>query len=76
MILFLSSLAIFFTGLSSDFDFSMSKDFSISKELPHVNFVECVMQTKYTNNSKKSSCHDNSPKGLAQVRDNDTFLIY
>ena len=42
----------FFTGLSFTFDFSMSKDFPISKELPHVNFVKCPMQTKYANNLK------------------------
>ena len=30
-------------GLSSAFDFSMSKDFSINKELPCVNFVKCKM---------------------------------
>ena len=33
----------FFQGLSSAFDFSMSKDFSINKELPCVNFVKCTM---------------------------------
>ena len=58
MVLFLISLGLFFlwffffTGLSFTFDFSMSKDFPISKELPHVNFVKCPMQTKYTNNLK------------------------
>ena len=58
MVLFLISLGLFFlwffffTGLSFTFDFSMSKDFPISKELPHVNFVKCPMQTKYANNLK------------------------
>ena len=33
----------FFQGLSSAFDFSMSKDFSINKEFPCVNFVKCTM---------------------------------
>ena len=33
----------FFQGLSSAFDFSTSKDFSINKELPCVNFVNCTM---------------------------------
>ena len=35
--------AAFYQGLSSAFDFSMSKDFSIRKELPRVNFVKCAM---------------------------------
>ena len=58
MVLFLISLGLFFlwffffTGLSFAFDFSMSKDFPISKELPHVNFAKCPMQTKYANNLK------------------------
>ena len=30
-------------GLSSAFDFSTSKDFSLSKKLPRENFVKCVM---------------------------------
>ena len=34
---------LFCQGLSLAFDFSMSKDFPISKELPRVNFVGCVM---------------------------------
>ena len=33
----------FSQGLSSDFYFSTSKDFPINKELPHMNFVKCVM---------------------------------
>ena len=32
----------FYQGLVPPFDFSMSKDFSIGKELPGVNFVECA----------------------------------
>ena len=36
-------IIFFFQGLSSAFDFSMSKDFSINKELPCVNFVKCTM---------------------------------
>ena len=51
MILFLSSLGLGFfllvlfvfffnQGLSPAFDFSMSKDFSIDRELPCVNLVE------------------------------------
>ena len=46
VVLFLSSLGLYFflfhQGLSSAFDFSMSKD-SVSKELPRVNFVKCAM---------------------------------
>ena len=33
----------FYQGLPSAFYFSMSKDFSINKELPRVNFVKCAM---------------------------------
>ena len=33
----------FSQGLSSAFDFSTSKDFSINKELPRMNFVKCAM---------------------------------
>ena len=33
----------FYHRLSSAFDFSMSKDFSINKEFPRVNFVKCAM---------------------------------
>ena len=33
----------FYLGLSSAFDFLTSKDFSISKELPIVNFFKCAM---------------------------------
>ena len=43
--LFLFFGPVFFSfhqGLSSAFDFSMSKD-SVSKELPRVNFVKCAM---------------------------------
>ena len=57
MLLFLSSLdrflffcfvlflfiLFFYIRLSSAFDFSMSKDFSINKEFPRVNFVKCAM---------------------------------
>ena len=59
MVLFLSSLGIFFVFF---FFFFSNKDFlpplvfpyfSISKELPRVNFVKCAMQTKYGNNVKK-----------------------
>ena len=32
----------FYQGLVPPFDFSMSKDFSIGKDLPGVNFVECA----------------------------------
>ena len=32
----------FYQGLSSAFDFSMSKGFSVSKELRIVNFVKCA----------------------------------
>ena len=61
MVLFLSSLSLFFTvvfvylfftKLSSGFGFFISNEFSISKELPHVN-PTCAMQTKYANNLKK-----------------------
>ena len=49
MVLFLSSLSLFFTvvfvylfftKLSSGFGFFISNEFSISKELPHVNFAD------------------------------------
>ena len=47
IILFLSSLGLlfflFYQGLSSAFYFSISKYFSISIELPRVNFVKCAM---------------------------------
>ena len=48
MVLFLSSLGLFFfkffhQGLFSAFDFPMSKDFSISKELPRVNCAKCAL---------------------------------
>ena len=33
----------FYHGLSSAFDFSTSKDFSLSKEIPRVNLVKCAM---------------------------------
>ena len=33
----------FYYGLSSAFDFSTSKDFSLSKEIPRVNLVKCAM---------------------------------
>ena len=33
----------FYQGLFSAFDFSMSKDFSISKELPRVNCAKCAL---------------------------------
>ena len=36
-------LGFFYHRLSSAFDFSMSKDFSINKEFPRVNFVKCAM---------------------------------
>ena len=35
--------SFFYRGLSSASYFSMSKDFFINKELPHVNFVKCAM---------------------------------
>ena len=35
-------LFFFYQGLSSAFDFSMSKGFSVSKELRIVNFVKCA----------------------------------
>ena len=52
MLLFLSSYFLFFfsfyyQGISFAIDFPMSKDFSLSKELPRVNFVKCAMWTKY-----------------------------
>ena len=81
MALFLSSLGPFFSpffsffffffiaGLSSAFDFSRSKDFSISKELPHVNFVKCAMQTKYANKILKEPKDERlSPKFPQQTR--------
>lgn len=38
------------------------------------------MKTKYANNMKMkpkiSGCRENSPRGVAQVRDYDTVLIY
>ena len=34
---------VFYMRLSSAFDFSRSKDFSINKEFPRVNFVKCAM---------------------------------
>ena len=38
------------------------------------------MKTKYANNMKTkpkiSGCRENSPRGVAQVRDYDTVLIY
>lgn len=38
------------------------------------------MKTTYANNMKTrpkiSGCWENSPRGVAQVRDYDTFLIY
>ena len=43
---FLSSLGFFFffsQGLSSAYDFSLSKDFFINKEFAPVNFVKCTM---------------------------------
>ena len=57
---------------------SMTNGLFISKELPHVNFVKCMMYTKYGNNMKKtslktSSCHKNSLWGFTQVWDYDTF---
>ena len=43
---------------SRGFYFSMSKDFSINKELPRVNFVKCAMQTRYGNNVKIEPQHE------------------
>ena len=58
---------------SRGFYFSMSKDFSINKELPRVNFVKCAMQTRYGNNVKIEPQHE---RGFAQLRDYDTSQIY
>ena len=59
MVLFLSSLALvffFYQGLVPPFDFSMSKDFSIGKDLPGVNFVECagnIIKFELSSNKRK-----------------------
>ena len=51
----------------------------MSKELPHVNFVKCAMQTKYANKLKNEPQDERLPRkfpqGTRQVRDYDTFLI-
>ena len=59
MVLFLSSKGLFFflffvfyQAFSSAFNFSSSRDFSKSLELPRVNFFKCAMSTKYANNMK------------------------
>ena len=39
----------------------MNKDFSVSKELPRVNFVKCAMYTKYGNNTKIEPQHERLP---------------
>ena len=58
----------------------MSKDFSISKELPLVIFssARCKenMQITSEKNLEMSGCRENSPRGVAQVRNNETFLIH
>ena len=61
-------LFFFYHGNSSSFDFSMRRDFSPSRELPHVNFVGCA------NNMKNELAVKISSKEFAQVRDYDTFL--
>ena len=42
----------------------MAKDFSMSKELPCVNFVKCTMETKYGNNMKKWAVAAKIPQGI------------
>ena len=63
-VLFLSSYGPFFfsfyQGLSSAFDFSMSKDLSISKELPRCK-QKCAMYTKYGNNAKNEPQDERLP---------------
>ena len=51
----------FYQGLSSAFDFSMSKDLSISKELPRCK-QKCAMQTKYGNNMKNEPRDERLPR--------------
>ena len=67
MVLFLSSKGLlvffflFYQGLSSAFDFSPSRDFSKSIELPRLNFFKCAMSTKYANNMKNDSLSEAPP---------------
>ena len=65
LFLFVFVFVFFYQGLSSAFGLSMSKDFSINKELPHVNFV-CARYKKNKEIILKlslnmSGCRENRP---------------
>ena len=63
----------FYQGLSSAFDFFLSKEFSINKKFCTCEFVMYAMQTKYANNMKNEPQDEQKiPSGDAS----DTFLIY